>query len=100
MAKDPTKRIGYAEIVEPTQQPKDKIFFGATVVVSDEADNEHTYSVVGMDEIDLSRGRVSWISPLAKALLGKQVGDEVIVHTPSGPQTLEVIDIRYDPITD
>ncbi len=95
-----TKRIGYAEIVDPTQQPKDKIFFGATVVVSDEAGEEHTYSIVGMDEIDLSRGRVSWISPVAKALLGKQVGDTVIVHTPSGAQELEVIEIRYEAIED
>lgn len=93
-----TKRIGFAEVVDPAQQPHEKIYFGATVQVCDKAGEEHTYSIVGMDEVDLSRGHISWIAPLAKALLGKQEGDSVTVHTPVGAQELEVIEVRYKAI--
>ena len=93
-----TKRIGYAQIVDPTQQPHDKIYFGATVVVSDQDGEEHTYTIVGMDEIDPAKGRVSWISPLAKALLGKEEGDTVTVRTPAGEQTLDVLEILYETV--
>jgi len=91
-----TKRIAYAEVIDPTQQPHEKIYFGATVVVCDQAGVEHTYAIVGVDEIDLAHGHVSWVSPLAKALLGKQEGDTVSVHTPSGLQELEVLKVRYE----
>jgi len=91
-----TKRIGLAQVVDPTEQPHEKIYFGATVVVCDQAGAEHTYSIVGVDEIDLARGHVSWVSPLAKALLGKQEGDTVTVQTPAGAQELEVVEVRYE----
>ena len=90
-----TQRIAYALVIDPTQQPHEKIYFGATVLVSDPADVEHRYTIVGVDEIDLARGHVSWVSPLAKALLGKQEGDHVTVHTPSGEQVLEIIEVSY-----
>lgn len=93
-----TKRIGSAQVVDPTEQPHERIYFGATVVVSDQEGNEHTYTIVGMDEIDLARGHISWISPLAKALLGKQEGDSITVHTPSGAQALDIIEVRYETI--
>ena len=93
-----TKRIGFAEVVDPTQQPHEKIYFGATVVVSDQDGQEHSYTIVGMDEIDLARGRVSWVSPLAKALLGKQEGDTVMVQTPTGAQAVEVLEVRYESV--
>lgn len=93
-----TKRIGAAEVVDPTEQTHEKIYFGATVLVCDEAGEEHTYSIVGMDEVDLTRGHISWIAPLAKALLGKQEGDSVTVHTPLGAQELDIIEVRYDAI--
>ena len=91
-----TKRIGYAQVIDPSEQPHEKIYFGATVVVYDQAGAELTYSIVGVDEIDLVRGHVSWVSPLAKALLGKQEGDTVSVHTPSGLQELEILEVRYE----
>lgn len=91
-----TKRIGSAQVVDPTEQPHERIYFGATVVVSDQDGKEHTYTIVGMDEIDLARGHISWISPLAKALLGKQEGDSVVVHTPAGAQELDIIEVRYE----
>ena len=90
-----TRRIGLAQVVDPTEQPHEKIYFGATVVVCDQAGAEHTYSIVGVDEIDLARGHVSWVSPLAKALLGKQEGDTVTVQTPAGTQELEVLEVSY-----
>lgn len=94
-----TQRLGYAQVIDPIQQPREKIYFGATVVVSDSTGVEHTYSIVGVDEIDLAQGQVSWMSPLAKSLLGKQEGERVIVHTPGGDQVLEIIDIRYQALT-
>jgi transcription elongation factor GreB len=93
-----TKRLGFAQIVDPTQQPHDKIYFGATVLVSDQDGAEHTYTIVGMDELDPAKGRVSWISPLAKALLGKQEGDTVTVRTPSGVQELDILEVRYEAV--
>lgn len=93
-----TKRIGFAEVIDPALQPHEKIYFGATVRICDEAGKEHTYSIVGMDEVDLARGHISWIAPLAKALLGKQEGDTVTVHTPLGVQEMEIIEVRYQAI--
>ncbi|WP_420402749.1 transcription elongation factor GreB [Nisaea sp.] len=91
------KRLEAAEIVEPTQQPnKDKVFFGATVTYADEEDNERTVRIVGVDEADLERGEVSWISPVARALLKAEVGDVVDVRTPRGPQQVEVVKIVYE----
>ena len=93
-----TKRIGFAEVIDPAQQPHEKIYFGATVQVCDKAGEDHTYTIVGMDEVDLSRGRISWIAPLAKALLGKQEGDFVTVQTPIGAQELEILEVRYEAV--
>lgn len=91
-----TKRIGFAQVVDPTQQPHDKIYFGATVVVADKTGAAHTYAIVGMDEIDPARGHISWISPLAKALIGKEEGETVIVRAPGGDQELEIVEVRYE----
>ena len=93
-----TKRIGFAEVVDPALQPHEKIYFGATVEVCDATEEDHTYTIVGMDEVDLARGHISWISPLAKALLGKQEGDSITVHTPAGAQTLEILEVRYETV--
>lgn len=91
------KRMEAAEIVDPTQQPnKDKVFFGATVTYADEEDNERTLRIVGVDEADLERGEVSWVSPIARALLKSEVGDVVEVRTPRGPQQVEVVEIVYE----
>ena len=93
-----TKRLDTAEVVDSAGRDTDQVFFGATVTVMDEAGKENTYTIVGVDEIDTSRGRISWISPMAKALLKSRVGDEVTVRTPAGNQEIEVIDIQYNPI--
>lgn len=93
-----TKRIGFAQIVDPTQQPHDKIYFGATVVVADRDGKDATYTIVGMDELDPGRGRISWRSPLAMALLGKEEGETVIVRTPGGVQELDILEVRYEAV--
>jgi transcription elongation factor GreB len=91
------KRMDLAEVVDSAkQQGLEKIYFGAWVTLySINQDTEHTYRIVGQDELDPSRGWISWISPLAKAMLGKAEGDTVRLHTPKGEEEYEVIEIRY-----
>ncbi len=91
------KRMDLAEIVDSTkQQHLEKIYFGAWVTLFNLNDEtEHTYRIVGKDELEPSKGYISWVSPLAKAMLGKGLGDTVRVQTPKGEEEFEVIDIRY-----
>lgn len=92
-----SKRLDNAEVVDPAQRGEcDQVFFGATVTVCNRRGEEHTYSIVGMDEAEPGRGRISWISPLAKALLKAHEGDVVKLHTPGGLEELEVVEIRYE----
>lgn len=93
------KRIDLAEIVDPSkQQGMEKIYFGAWVTLyAVERDEELNYRIVGKDEIDLAKGYISWVSPLARALLGKGEGDMVRVQTPGGEEEYEVIAVRYQP---
>jgi transcription elongation factor GreB len=91
------KRLETAEVVDPAaQQNREQVFFGATVTVSDAASGEaQTYRIVGVDEADAAQGRISWISPLARALLKAREGDLVRFVSPSGPRELEVLEIGY-----
>ena len=91
------QRMDNAVIVDPaTQAGLEKVFFGAWVNLYHlERDTEHTYRIVGQDELEPTKGDISWVSPLAKAMLGKQVGDIVRVQTPTGEDEYEVQDIRY-----
>jgi len=91
------KRMDLAEIVDASrQQNLERIFFGAWVTLySIERDTEHRYRIIGKDEIDANKGYISWISPLAKALLGKQTGDEINAITPAGEELYEVIEVSY-----
>ncbi len=92
-----SKRLDNAEVVDPVRRGEcDQVFFGATVIICNAKGEEHTYSIVGMDEVDPGRGRISWISPLAKALLKAREGDTVSLHTPVGVEELEVVEIRYE----
>jgi transcription elongation factor GreB len=95
-----TKRLGTAIVVNPADRADtEEIYFGATVTYATGTGEEHTISIVGMDEIDTARGRVSWISPIAKTLLRKQPGDRVRLATPGGLEEIEVIDVRYEALT-
>ena len=91
-----SKHLDTAVVVDNAGKTHDRVYFGATVTVADESGDERTLSIVGVDESDPSRGRVSWVSPIATALLKASVGDVVTVRTPRGPDVLEVLAIRYD----
>ncbi len=90
-----------AVIVDPLEQGEragDKVLFGCTVTVADAAGRERTVSIVGCDEIDPERGRISWQSPLGRALLGRHLDDEVVVNTPAGREELEIVAVAYLPL--
>jgi len=91
-----SKQLNNAEIVDPEKISSDKVLFGATVEVIDEDDNQKTYIIVGSDESDVSKRKISWKSPVAKALMNKKVGDAVVVKLPAGEKELEISDIRYE----
>jgi transcription elongation factor GreB len=93
-----SKRLDSAVVVDNAGKEHERVYFGATVTYADEAGAEHTVSIVGVDELDPARGRVSWISPIATALLKASVGDLVTLRTPRGKEELEIIDVRYDPL--
>ncbi|MEQ1652377.1 MAG: transcription elongation factor GreB [Hyphomicrobium sp.] len=91
-----TKRLESAEIVDSERQKNlQQVFFGATVTYIEEDGAEHTVTLVGVDEAELAMGKISWVSPVAKALIKSRVGDTVTIRTPSGARTIEVLAIRY-----
>jgi transcription elongation factor GreB len=91
-----TKRLESTKIVDPTErEPTDQVFFGATVTVADQDGQENTYTIVGIDEADPSRHRISWIAPLARALLKRREGDQIQFKAPGGDQVLEILKVEY-----
>jgi transcription elongation factor GreB len=91
-----TKRIESAEPVDPARQTRrDQVFFGATVTYAAEDDSLRTVTIVGIDEADIEQGLVSWVSPIARALLKSKVGDSVAVRTPSGQERIEIVGIVF-----
>lgn len=92
-----TKRLDIAEVVDPLRQgDNEQIFFGATVTVGDVQGQEQTYSIVGIDEADASLGRISWISPLARALIKSREGDSIRFQSPAGVREIEILEVRYE----
>ena len=87
--------VGRFEVVDPEGQGGDKVRFGARVTVVDAEGDERAYLICGVDEAEPATGSVSWISPIAKALLGREIGDEILLRLPRGEQNLEVVDIEY-----
>jgi transcription elongation factor GreB len=91
-----TKRLDIAEVADPSQHfGNDQIFFGATVTYANSRGEERTITIKGIDETDNLQGEVSWISPIARALLKSREGDEVQLMTPGGLEKLEVLEVRY-----
>jgi transcription elongation GreA/GreB family factor len=88
-------RLESAIEVDVASEPKDEVHFGATVKTEDEDGNTNSFTIVGEDEADVKNNKISWVSPLAKALLGSRVGDTVTWNRPAGSNTLEVLDISY-----
>src|SRR5687768_9909870 len=97
-----TKRIDAAEVVDQETPRSGKsatlVFFGATVRYANAAGTERTVSIVGVDEVDLHRDHISWVSPLARALMKKGPGDRVVLHAPGGTEQLQILDVYYEPI--
>ena len=91
-----SKRLDSAVVVDNAGQKHERVYFGATVTYVDESGEERTVSIVGVDELDPGRGRVSWVSPIATALLKASVGDVVTLRTPRGPGEIQIRDIRYE----
>jgi transcription elongation factor GreB len=91
-----TRRLDIAEVVDPSaHHGHDQVFFGATVTYANQRGDERTITIKGIDEADSSRGEVSWIAPVARALLKARVGDEVALQTPGGVERIEVIEVTY-----
>jgi transcription elongation factor GreB len=91
------KRLESAEVVDPSRQTRrDQVFFGASVTYANQHGVEKTVTIVGIDEADLDRGQVSWISPIARALLKAHEGDAVELRTPTGAEQIEIVEIRYE----
>jgi len=91
-----TKRLDIAEVVDPKAQPnRDQAFFGATVVYVDKAGEEHTVTIVGVDEAEPLAGKISWISPVARALIKAREGDTVVLRTPAGIDELDILEVSY-----
>ncbi len=91
-----SKRLDVAEVIDPAQRGEcEQVFFGATVTVCGRDGKERTYSIVGVDEADAGRGLISWVSPLARALLKAREADVVPVHVPGGVEELEIVEISY-----
>ena len=97
-----TKRLDIAEVVDPEtprdEELADQVFFGATVTYAHQQGEENTITIVGIDEVDLKRNHISWISPIARALMKARPGDAVVLRAPGGVEELDVVDVRYERI--
>ena len=91
-------RIESVEVVNPRDVAGAKVRFGATVVVVDEQGEELTFTLLGVDEADIKLGTISYRSPVGRALIGKEEGDEAIIHAPNGKRTVEIVEVRYDDV--
>ncbi|HVF63396.1 MAG TPA: transcription elongation factor GreB [Casimicrobiaceae bacterium] len=96
------RRLDQAEIVDPSaprdEDAADRIFFGATVTIRNPQGTERTLSIVGIDETDTARGYISWISPMARALMRAREGDTVTLHTPAATERIEIVEVAYQPL--
>ena len=96
------RRLDVSEVVDPAA-PRDEdqagqVFFGATVTICNAQGEARTVAIVGVDEIDTARGYISWVSPMARALLKAREGDTVTLRTPGGVEDIDIIAVRYEPL--
>lgn len=90
------KRIEAAEVIDPKSLKSDKVIFGATVTIENEDGNLNTYQIVGEDELDIKQNKISWKSPVARALLGKKLDDEVKIQKPAGDEIVIITQIVFE----
>jgi len=84
-----------AIVVDPVAQPHDEVHFGAELTIVDESGQAHSFSLVGDDEADVAAGKISWASPVARAMIGAKVGEVVTWHRPAGDTDVEIVEIKY-----
>ena len=89
-------QIERATVVDPAGQPRDEVHFGASVTIRDENGKTDTFHLVGDDEADVAAGRISWATPLARAMIGNKVGDTIKWQRPAGASEVEIVEVRYD----
>jgi transcription elongation factor GreB len=89
------KRLENASVVDNAGRDTDQVFFGATVRFASRGGGERSVTIVGADEVDPARGRVSWVSPIARALLKARAGDAVTLRTPTGAEQLDIVEVSY-----
>lgn len=90
-------KIGRARVIDPSKLDGTRVKFGATVVLLDlDKDDEVTYQIVGEDEADIGRGTVSYLAPIARALIGRDEGDEIVFDAPGGKRTYEIVEVRFE----
>jgi len=89
------RRLENSEVVHSAGRDSDQVFFGATVTVRSRAGEERIVTIVGLDEVDTAHGRISWVSPMAKALIKAREGDVVTLRTPGGNEELEIVEVNY-----
>lgn len=94
-----SRRLENAEVVDPASRgDTDQVYFGATVTIADTDGAKSTFTIVGIDEADAGRGRIAWVSPMARALIKAREGDIVSVQTPEGRREVEIVEVRYQAI--
>ncbi|MBI4817509.1 MAG: transcription elongation factor GreA [Deltaproteobacteria bacterium] len=94
--KEVESKLSLAEVIDPSKLSGDRVVFGATVTVRDtESDDEKTYQIVGVDEADLKSGKISVTSPIARGMIGKRLGDEVIIRSPGGEKVYELLQVQF-----
>ena len=94
--KDIEGKLSNAQIIDIARMPvSDKVIFGTTVIVANENNEETTYKIVGEDEADLKKGKISVTSPISRSLVGKSEGEEVTIKTPSGNIAYEIVEVKY-----
>jgi transcription elongation factor GreB len=94
-----SKRLDIAEIVDPLRQgDNDQVFFGARVTIADSDGQESTYTIVGVDEADVANGRISWVSPLARALIKNREGDSIRFQSPVGVREIDILEVVYEEV--
>lgn len=97
--RDLEAKLALAEVIDPTELDGERVKFGATVTIEDlESEEENTYTIVGEYEADMKQSRISITAPVARALIGKSVGDTVSIKTPKGVREVEIVDVEWNPI--
>jgi transcription elongation factor GreA len=98
--KDLETKLALANVIDPTKLSGDKVVFGATVTLTDvDSDEKQTYTIVGEDEADIKAGLISVTAPVARAMIGREVGDAVKVKTPKGVRELEIVSVKFLSLT-